>query len=178
MKKKYEPSERTMKEVLASSREAFFKKNGYYGTEEDAVRLTEEARQEIQKERSFRTMKFYDDTHELKYIEFCRKMKYFNEYHRSVAYLFALDKVCREHIEDIFDFAEDGIIREGLHKGWQTSTSRRTTHLSFNLGTPVVPTGRPTRTIKGMRTSCRLSSTHPTTSFATVMQSIILKPFA
>lgn len=78
-------------------------------------------------------MKFYDDTHKSKYDEFCKKMKYLDEYHRTVAYLFALDKVCREHIGDIFNFAEDGIIREGLHKGWQTSTSRRTTHLAFNL---------------------------------------------
>ncbi len=41
MKKKFEPSGRTMEEVLKSSRENFFRKNGYYGTNEDAIRLTE-----------------------------------------------------------------------------------------------------------------------------------------
>lgn len=50
MKKKYESSKRTIEEVLNSSREAFFKKNGYYGTNEDAIRRTEEAREEIRKE--------------------------------------------------------------------------------------------------------------------------------
>ena len=54
MKKKYEPSKRTIEEVLNSSREAFFKKNGYYGTNEDAIRLTEEAREEIRKEKDMK----------------------------------------------------------------------------------------------------------------------------
>ena len=52
-------------------------------------------------------------------------MKHLDVYHRSFAYLIALDTVLCEH--------EDVIIREELHKGWQTSTSRRTTHLAFNL---------------------------------------------
>lgn len=51
MKKKFEPSGRTMKEVMESSRENFFQKNGYYGTVEDAIRLTEEAREEIRKKK-------------------------------------------------------------------------------------------------------------------------------
>lgn len=54
MKKKFEPSGRTMKEVMESSREDFFKKNGYYGTVEDAIRLTEEAREEIRKEKELK----------------------------------------------------------------------------------------------------------------------------
>lgn len=54
MKKKYEPSGRTVEEVLKSSREEFFKKNGYYGTNEDAIRLTEEAREEIRKEKELK----------------------------------------------------------------------------------------------------------------------------
>lgn len=54
MKKKFEPSGRTMKEVMEFSREDFFKKNGYYGTVEDAIRLTEEAREEIRKEKELK----------------------------------------------------------------------------------------------------------------------------
>ena len=42
-----EPSGRTIDEVCDEMRECFFKKNGYYATEEDAIRLTKEAREAI-----------------------------------------------------------------------------------------------------------------------------------
>ena len=78
-------------------------------------------------------MKFYDEEHEEKFVEFCQKMKYLDEYHKAAAYLLALDVVCREHINDLFDFSEDAIKPEGLSKGWQTGTSTKTTRLMFNL---------------------------------------------
>jgi len=78
-------------------------------------------------------MRFYDEEHEEKFVEFCQKMKYLDEYHKAAAYLLALDVVCREHIADLFDFAEDVIKPDGLDKDWQTSTSRKTTRLLLNL---------------------------------------------
>ena len=45
-----EPTNRTFDEINKSARESFFKANGYYPTVEDAIRLTEEARAEIQEE--------------------------------------------------------------------------------------------------------------------------------
>ena len=45
------PTGRTIREVCKQAQEEFFRANGYYPTEEDAVRLTEEARAEIRKER-------------------------------------------------------------------------------------------------------------------------------
>ena len=42
-----EPSGRTLDEICDYARECFFKKNGYYATEEDAIRLTDEARKAI-----------------------------------------------------------------------------------------------------------------------------------
>lgn len=45
-----EPTNRTFDEINKSARESFFKVNGYYPTVEDAIRLTEEARAEIQEE--------------------------------------------------------------------------------------------------------------------------------
>ena len=56
MKKRYEPPGRSVEEVLESLREAFFKKNGYYGTKEVAVWLTEEARKEIREEKAQKRM--------------------------------------------------------------------------------------------------------------------------
>lgn len=41
------PSGRPLSEVFDNMRESFFKKNGYYATEEDAIRLVKEARQAI-----------------------------------------------------------------------------------------------------------------------------------
>lgn len=76
---------------------------------------------------------FKDKEHKEKYNSICARMKYLDEYHRSVAYLLSLDEVCRKHISDIFDFEEDAIIPEGLHDNWQTGTSRKTTRLMFNL---------------------------------------------
>lgn len=78
-------------------------------------------------------MKFYDEEHEEKFVEFCQKMKYLDEYHKAAAYLLSLDVVCRKHTTDLFDFSEDAIKPEGLSKGWQTGTSTKTTRLMFNL---------------------------------------------
>lgn len=78
-------------------------------------------------------MKFRDSEHESVYNELLSTMRKSDVYHIAVAYLLALDSVCREHIEDVFDIKEDVIIRSGLHKGWQTGTSLRTCRLAFNL---------------------------------------------
>ena len=78
-------------------------------------------------------MIFYDEAHETSYNDICSKMKHLDCYHRSLAYLLALDTVLREHIEAVFDFQEDGIKRDGLNKGFQTGTSMKTTRLAFNL---------------------------------------------
>lgn len=45
------PSGRTIREVCEQAQREFYEANGYYPTEEEAVRLTEEARAEIRKEK-------------------------------------------------------------------------------------------------------------------------------
>lgn len=50
MKKPMQPSGRTINEICETARQEFFEANGYYPTEEDAIRLTDEARAEIKKE--------------------------------------------------------------------------------------------------------------------------------
>lgn len=78
-------------------------------------------------------MIFDSAEHYEKNKEICSRMKKLDCYHRSLAYLIALDKVLREHIDDIFDFTDDCIKPEALHKDFQTSTSLKTTRLAFNL---------------------------------------------
>lgn len=56
MEKQLTPSGRPIREVLESMGESFYKANGYYPTEEDAIRLTDEARREIELERKKRRM--------------------------------------------------------------------------------------------------------------------------
>jgi phosphoribosylanthranilate isomerase len=51
MKRKMYPSGRSFDEISAQAQREFYEANGYYPTEEDCIRLTEEARAEIAKER-------------------------------------------------------------------------------------------------------------------------------
>ena len=78
---------------------------------------------------------FYNEEHQESFFELLNRMKKNrnDSYHLSAAYLMSLDRVCRQHVDDIFDFKEDLIKPEGLYKAWQTGTSRRTTRLMYNL---------------------------------------------
>ncbi len=78
-------------------------------------------------------MKFRDEYHETLFWVIMQKMNCDDVYHQSVAYLIALDDVCRDHVEELYDFEERCIVPESLEKGWQTGTSLQTTRLAFNL---------------------------------------------
>ncbi len=79
-------------------------------------------------------IKYYDKIHKELFIEILSKMKIRDCYHISVAYLISLDKVCREHIDDLFDFKENHIKPDtAFNHGWQTSSSLKTTRLAYNL---------------------------------------------
>ena len=55
-------------------------------------------------------MIFYDEAHETAYNDICSKMKHLDCYHRSLAYLLALDSVCREHISEIYNIDGDKLV--------------------------------------------------------------------
>ncbi len=80
---------------------------------------------------------FADDTHKQLFLEVLGRMNLKSDdvYRESLAYLITLDVVCREHIDSIYDFNERYIKPECIDEPWQTSTSRRTTLLAFNLFT-------------------------------------------
>lgn len=84
-------------------------------------------------------IKFYNDEHEKAFNQLCEQMlnrkkeSRLDEYHTAAAYLLTLDKECRKHIDDLFNFEIDGIRPEGINKAWQTGTSLKTTRLAFNL---------------------------------------------
>ncbi len=78
-------------------------------------------------------MRFKNEYHETLFWVIMQKMKCNDVYSRSVAYLIALDSVCRNHVEDMFDFKENIIRHDSLNASWQTGTSMKTTRLAFNL---------------------------------------------
>ena len=78
-------------------------------------------------------IKFRNMTHETNYHFICTLMKRSDIERKVLAYLFSLDVVCCIHIREIYDFDENTIIPNALDKEWQTSTSRKTTRLAFNL---------------------------------------------
>ena len=78
-------------------------------------------------------IKFRDEQHEKNYNFILDMMSYSDIERKALAYLFALDTVCFEHIRDLYDFSDNCILLSGLDKGWQTGTSGRTTRLAFNL---------------------------------------------
>ena len=78
-------------------------------------------------------IKFLDEKHEKAFKEVCNQMHNLDCYHIAVAYLLSLDSVVRSHIQDVFDFNDDCIKRDGLQKDWQTGSSLETTRLAFGL---------------------------------------------
>ena len=82
-------------------------------------------------------MKFRDDSHMTAYNELMQRMGTDeNDTERAaLAYLFTLDTVCREHINDLYDFEDDCIHSIAINAEWQTGTSLKTTRLAFNLFT-------------------------------------------
>lgn len=76
---------------------------------------------------------FHDELHGKAFDELLCRMHYKDCYHQSLAYLLTLDSVCREHIDDCFDFDGDLIKIEALAQPWQTGTSKKTTRLAYNL---------------------------------------------
>lgn len=79
-------------------------------------------------------MRFYDDIHKDRYNQLLERMGCTDEYHSSVAYLFALDDDCYKHINDLYDFEDGGIKPQtAFSHGWQTGTSCKTTRLAYNL---------------------------------------------
>lgn len=80
-------------------------------------------------------MKFRNEYHETLFWVIMQKMSRDDSYHKAIAYLIALDDVCKSHVEDIYDFKKRCIIPDCLTKSWQTGTSMKTIRLAFNLFT-------------------------------------------
>lgn len=81
-------------------------------------------------------MNFVNGFHEQKYEALIERMGAGNDvYRKALAYLITADEECSKHIEQIYDFDDRCIKLECLNSSWNTSTSRKTLNLAFNLYT-------------------------------------------
>lgn len=71
--------------------------------------------------------------HKENYLKILEEMRSIDEYHKSTAYLIALDNELIHHLNDVFDLDQDVIKHTALSQPWQTGTSIKTTRLLFNL---------------------------------------------
>lgn len=78
-------------------------------------------------------LKFASKEHEDFYYAMLEKSGRTDCYHRAFFYCTGISFDTRKNIDLLFDFADDSINPDGLHKGFQTSGSLRLSRLAFNL---------------------------------------------
>lgn len=79
-------------------------------------------------------MIFKTSEHKQRYEDILKRMKSCDSYHRSLAYLIALDSnITGSRISACFDFSEDSIKPGVFEESWLTGTDRRVLQLAFNL---------------------------------------------
>lgn len=78
-------------------------------------------------------IRFLNAAHKENYFRILEEMRSQDEYHKSTAYLIALDNELTAHFNDVFDLDQDVIKHTALNQPWQTGTSVKTTRLLFNL---------------------------------------------
>ena len=89
-------------------------------------------------------MKFKDLEHHQFYEGMMRMTKSHNDpYRKALFYLLGLTETTRLYVHQLYDFDEQAIRLEGLHQGWQTSSTVKLTRLAFNLYNGYVSEGYP-----------------------------------
>ena len=85
--------------------------------------------------------KLQDKNPEKFYMEYLKKCRYQDVYHRALVYCLGIDRDTRENVNKIYNFKTGYVKTECLQEGWQTSGSLRIVRMAFNLycnGTPSV----------------------------------------
>lgn len=78
-------------------------------------------------------MIFYNNAHKIFYYDLIAKCKVNDTYHKALFYTLGIDKDCRNHIHDLYDFNNHHIKISGLEKAWQTSGSYQASLFGYNL---------------------------------------------
>ena len=88
-----------------------------------------------------RTITFKSKEHEKFYMEYLKKCRYQDVYHKALVYCLGIDRDTRENVNKIYNFKTGYVKTECLQEGWQTSGSAKVVRMAFNLycnGTPSV----------------------------------------
>ncbi len=76
---------------------------------------------------------FCSPEHRAFYFALLEKTGIYDCYHRALFYAVGIATDSRNHVDDLFDFADDSIRPDGLEKSWQTGGTMKLTRLAFNL---------------------------------------------
>lgn len=80
-------------------------------------------------------MNFYDDLHQKTFTHAIMRahISTTDRERLSLFYLLTLLPTTREHLDDLYDFANNGINFDSIHGAWQTGSTTKLTYLAFNL---------------------------------------------
>ncbi len=79
-------------------------------------------------------MKFVDKEHKEFYDRMLKKAACKGDsFREALFYTLGLTDETRRNVNSLYDFKENGINPDGMHAGWQTSTSWRVSKLAYNL---------------------------------------------
>ncbi len=90
-------------------------------------------------------IRFKDKEHKAFYYEMLAKTRNDDAYHRAFFYAMGISSETRSHIQNLFDFKNDGINLEGLSSTWQTGSTLRLCRLAFNLWNGFTEDGKENR---------------------------------
>lgn len=85
-------------------------------------------------------IRFLNEEHRSFFFNAKNKCRVWDSFHKALIYTLGLTKDTRRHINQLFDFDEDGIICDGINQPWQTSGSIRVCRMAFNLWNGYVDT--------------------------------------
>lgn len=102
-------------------------------------------------------IRFFSAEHQEFYDEMIAKGKRDDCYHRAFFYVAGLSEETRRHIDDLFDFEEDGINPKGMQRGWQTGGTIRICRMAFNLWGGYVEEGAEAETTPESLFACQFA---------------------
>lgn len=76
---------------------------------------------------------FYSIIHENAYIDYVEELAIEESNEKAILYLLLLDKVCKQHIHEIYDFNLKQINTDVITQPWQTESSLKTIRLMFMI---------------------------------------------
>ncbi|MED9811616.1 MAG: DUF6075 family protein [Longibaculum muris] len=78
-------------------------------------------------------MKYINQEHQKFYQQTIKSVGIKDTYHQALFYTLGIDKDCRSHIHDLYDFQNYRIKLSGINQPWQTTGSMQCTLLAYNL---------------------------------------------